>query len=233
MEEPNGERPTIGARRGMSWSERIRAEDSYGILLLLIGASLMTAAFAQRSVFLRSLVPVLLGAILLFAFWTTRSGRHLFRVSLVVVPGAVLVSVVLTTSESDAGAGALAIASAALSLSAIGAITRRLVARGRIDAATILGALATYLLIGSFFSYVYAATSLLGEGEFFTQGVSTAIDLLYFSFITMTTVGYGDLTPATDLGRMLAVTQALIGQLYLVTVVALVVSNFGRRRTQG
>ena len=56
------------------------------------------------------------------------------------------------------------------------------------------------------------------------------IDFLYFSFVTMTTVGYGDLTAAGDLGRMLAVTEALIGQLYLVTVVALVIGNIGQER---
>ena len=55
-------------------------------------------------------------------------------------------------------------------------------------------------------------------------------DFVYFSFATLTTVGYGDLTAATDLGRSLAITEALIGQIYLVTVVALIVPNIGRAR---
>ena len=53
---------------------------------------------------------------------------------------------------------------------------------------------------------------------------------LYFSFTTLTTVGYGDLTARTDLGHTLAVFEALIGQIYLVTVVSLIVSNLGRAR---
>ena len=55
-------------------------------------------------------------------------------------------------------------------------------------------------------------------------------NLLYFSFVTITTVGYGDFTAATDLGRSLAITEALIGQIYLVTVVAAIVGGLGARR---
>jgi hypothetical protein len=59
-----------------------------------------------------------------------------------------------------------------------------------------------------------------------------AIDYIYFSFITMTTVGYGDFTSALNVGRMLAVMEAIFGQLYLITVVSLVVQNLGTRRQQ-
>ncbi len=55
-------------------------------------------------------------------------------------------------------------------------------------------------------------------------------DFVYYSFVTLTTVGYGDLTASTGIGRMLSVTEALVGQLYLVTVVAILVSNLGRNR---
>jgi voltage-gated potassium channel Kch len=52
---------------------------------------------------------------------------------------------------------------------------------------------------------------------------------VYFSYVTLATVGYGDYTPAGDLGRTLVVGEALLGQLYLVTVVALLVSRLARR----
>ncbi len=73
--------------------------------------------------------------------------------------------------------------------------------------------------------------SALDDGGFFAEiSGGTQSDFLYFSFTTMTTTGYGDLTAAKDLGRSLAITEALIGQIYLVTLVALIVSNLGRTR---
>ena len=60
-----------------------------------------------------------------------------------------------------------------------------------------------------------------------------AIDYLYFSFVTITTIGYGDFTAASSVGRMTAVLEAVFGQLYLITVVALVVQNLGQRSRIG
>ena len=60
---------------------------------------------------------------------------------------------------------------------------------------------------------------------------ATDVDYLYFSFSTLATVGFGDLVAGTNLGRMLAVTEALFGQMYLVTIVALLVGKFGRGRS--
>lgn len=69
------------------------------------------------------------------------------------------------------------------------------------------------------------------QGQFFVQTKSApAIDYIYFSYVTQTTVGYGDFTARSDLGRVLAVSEALGGQIYLVTVVAVLVSNLGRPR---
>jgi voltage-gated potassium channel Kch len=69
----------------------------------------------------------------------------------------------------------------------------------------------------------------VSDTPFFAQNVGPGVmNFQYFSFITMTTVGYGDLTPATAWGQTLATMEAVIGQVFLVTVVALTVSNLGR-----
>jgi hypothetical protein len=92
-----------------------------------------------------------------------------------------------------------------------------------------VGAICIYLLFGLLFTFAYGAAAALGSGEFFTDGTDGTPSLrLYFSYVTLTTVGYGDYTPAGDLGHTLAIVEALLGQLYLVTVVAVLVSRLGR-----
>ncbi|MGH2637457.1 MAG: potassium channel family protein [Actinomycetota bacterium] len=214
----------------MTFRQRVRAPDSYGLLLVLILASLIAAASSGRPIG-QAVTVVLQGGTLLYALWTARAGRRVVRVAVVLVPAIVLAAAVLTGGESDTADAVVPVTSAVLTAAAILLIVRRVGAHPRVDAAAILGALCTYLLIGMFFSAVFGSVSEFQNAAFFAQEASAAsVDLLYFSFVTMTTVGYGDLTAATNLGRMLAVTEALIGQLYLVTVVALVIGNIGRER---
>ncbi len=78
---------------------------------------------------------------------------------------------------------------------------------------------------------MYGIIELLGDGPFFVQTEKpTGVDFIYFSLITITTTGFGDLSPVANLGRMMAGVEAILGNLYLVTVVALFVSNLGRTR---
>jgi hypothetical protein len=102
-------------------------------------------------------------------------------------------------------------------------------ATGQVRLAAVLGVLSLYLLFGMFFAFTYGAIDRLGGDPFFAGGQSaTASHCLYFSFGTLTTVGFGDFVARTDLGHTLAILEALIGQIYLVTVVSLIVSNLGR-----
>lgn len=105
----------------------------------------------------------------------------------------------------------------------------RLLLRPRITLDTLAGALTAYLQIGIFFGALYRLVDLIEPAAFFTEpGVPDAQVFQYFSFITLTTVGYGDYTPATPIGQTLAMSEAIFGQVFLVTVVALTVSNLGK-----
>jgi hypothetical protein len=105
----------------------------------------------------------------------------------------------------------------------------RLLLRPKITVDTLAGALSAYLQIGIFFGALYRFVALVDSHAFFAQTAHPSVtDFQYFSFITMTTVGYGDLTPATPTGQTIATMEAIIGQVFLVTVVALTVSNLGR-----
>ncbi len=107
---------------------------------------------------------------------------------------------------------------------------------GGITVETMFGVLCIYLIVGLFFGSTFAAIEEIGGHPFFKElsaAKATTNDFLYFSYTTMTTVGYGDLVARTDLGRSLAITEALLGQIYLVTVVAVIVGNMrpvGSRR---
>ena len=104
----------------------------------------------------------------------------------------------------------------------------------RIDQVTgqsIYAALSAYLLLGLMFSAFYGALSFLVSGPFFANGQPVNTQTLqYFSFVTLTTLGYGDFTAAGSLGRAFAVLEALTGQVFLATLVARLVSAYGTTR---
>ncbi|MFI5045205.1 MAG: potassium channel family protein [Acidimicrobiales bacterium] len=106
----------------------------------------------------------------------------------------------------------------------------RLLMRPKITLDTVAASLAGYLQIGLLFASVYSLVSQIETVPFFATGsdLLSTFDFQYFSFITLTTVGYGDLTPATNAGRSLAMLEAVVGQVFLVTIVAVVVGNIGR-----
>jgi hypothetical protein len=102
---------------------------------------------------------------------------------------------------------------------------------GRVDARTIVGLLCVYLLLGMTFAALYIAIAVASQEPFFAE-VQRAepVDFTYFSYVTLSTVGYGDLTAANPLPKMISALEGLTGQLYLVTVVALAVSRVRTKR---
>jgi len=113
-------------------------------------------------------------------------------------------------------------------------IVRHLMIRREIDIQALLGAVSAYLLIGMFFAYAYQAAGELGSVPFFgSAGHGSLSQDLFFSFVTMTTVGYGNLVPAANPGQTLAVAEALLGQLFLVVAVGKIISGLQPRRSNG
>ena len=112
----------------------------------------------------------------------------------------------------------------------VGGLVRLMRLRG-VTLQTVAGALAIYLLLGIVFAWLYAFFDQTSDDPFFTgvAGAVTQGSRVYFSFTALTTTGFGDLAAATDVGRALVVLEMLIGQLYLVTVIGVLVGRFGRR----
>jgi hypothetical protein len=95
---------------------------------------------------------------------------------------------------------------------------------------TVMGAACAYMLFGICFALIYGTVGQFMPNGFFGVGKSPTSDFLFFSFTTLTTVGYGNLIPATPVGQSLAMVEALSGQIYLVVVVARLVSIWGQER---
>ena len=228
MTEPAADSLTRRPRGGLD-----RALDSYGLVLVLIIASIILLALAGDGRWARVVLVVVLGVTLLETLRASNVRRRVLRLATWLLCPALLLAALSAAFGSGEFAHATAsVVAAGLAVIAPAVIVRRLVQHPAITFRTVLGALCVYLLVGFFFSFLF---SIIGQvaGPFFAQpGAGHAIDYVYFSYVTMSTVGYGDLTARGDLGRMLAVTEALLGQLYLVTIVALLVGNLGRQRRQ-
>jgi ion channel len=210
----------------------MRDPDRYGVLLVLIVCSLVMAAVVGESRLLRTVAVGLQVVVLVFAIKTSRPGHTFVRIIVIAAAAAVIAGVVLLFAADEwLGWAAINAASVVLFVGVILAIGRRLTTHREITGSTIAGAICIYLLLGMTFWSVYSVLAALGSDPFFASGTDGSyLDRLYFSFVTLTTVGYGDFTAQGGLGRMIAVTEALMGQLYLVTVLALLVSNIGRTR---
>ena len=104
----------------------------------------------------------------------------------------------------------------------------------KVDANTIFGALCAYFFLGISWSVIYEIVLASAPGAIaFPEGTDRSFSTaVYFSFTTLTTLGYGDVTPRSSLTQMLAITEALIGQIYLVVIVARLVADHMRTPRQ-
>jgi Ion channel len=98
----------------------------------------------------------------------------------------------------------------------------------RVDAEHLYAALSAYLLAGIFFGQFYWVLEQIGPGTFAAAGNFSRMSALYFSFVTLATLGYGDIVPRTDIARGLAIVEGVGGQLFLAVMVARLVSLYGR-----
>jgi hypothetical protein len=210
----------------------VRERDQFGYVLVLIIVTIILRAWAGDTKIGLFLSLVLGGLTLAFILHTCGVHRRLLvSVEAFIVFATILSGLGILVGSPNDGHQVAGLFGLSIAFLAPIAIVRRVGTAPVITFRVVLGALAIYLLFGLAYSYLYAFVQWLQGEPFFNQTADpTSTIFLYFAYITMATVGYGDYTPATDLGRMLAVSQALLGQLYLVSVVAVIVGNIGQVR---
>ena len=209
---------------------RVRASHSYGLVLLLIVVSFIFISVAPDSTWADSVLAFLQSITLVTALWTSGVARTDSTLSLGLVALASLAALALLVFGGKGLDGSVGILSGVLTVATIGTVALGVIDQGEANVRAVTGAVCVYVLIGLLFVFLYGALAKLGSGDFFAQGTDGTRSLrLYFSFVTLATLGYGDYTPAGSFGRTLAVVEALVGQLYLVTVIAVLVSRMRAR----
>lgn len=201
------------------------------MLLLALSATFFFQGVAEPGDLQRAIGTVLVGLTLLLALRAAEVPPGRQRLAVVMV--AAIVAGVIIASLSDQGRAVEAIAAMANGLlialappAVVVGVYRNLRSTQTVTVTVVAGVLCLYLLLGLFYAFVYVSVQNLGGAPFFANGAAAvSTRSLYFSFITMTTVGYGDYTARSNLGHTLSVSEALIGQIYLVTIVAAIVGR--------
>jgi hypothetical protein len=217
---------------------RTASQARYGLLLLTLIAAFLVSA-ATQSHWGGAIHVAFVAMIVLLAVRHIRHGLRPRAAPLAV--GAVLATAVAAgvcaTSDNRVADGIADTWNALMLLLTVVIIVDRVLRLNQVTAQSIYGALSAYLLIGLMFASWFGALGKLVPGPFFADGQPVNAETLqYFSFTTLTTLGYGDFTAAGSFGRALAVLEALSGQVFLATLVARLVSAYGmerRRRPPG
>ncbi len=202
---------------------RLRASHQYFPVLAAIVAEFIFIAAAPNEAWTAGVLALLQGGVLFLALWTAGLAQdrrpHVPLAAVVITAG--LAAIVIRNATSE---GLVAILNTVLITATIVVLGAGVIDQGKVNVKSITGAVCIYLLLGFTFFFFYGAVAALGDGPFFANGSDgTSFERLYFSFVTLATLGYGDYTAGGTLGRSLAVAEVLIGQLFLVTAVGLLV----------
>jgi hypothetical protein len=208
----------------------------YGLLLLALFATFFYGGIAKEGDVTRVVGTILVGATLMLSLYAAEASARRLRMAGALVL-LILIGVLFATFVGE-GSGRVGLAAILNGLmvaiappAVVLGVTRNLRAKGTVTVTVVAGVLCLYLLLGLFFAFLYVAIQNLGGAPFFANGAAATSPLsIYFSFVTLATLGYGDYTARTNLGHTLSATEALLGQIYLVTVVATIVSRLGPGR---
>jgi hypothetical protein len=209
------------------------AHHRYGAVFLITLVLLVFVIMAPTADWSRAVVLLLESTALVVVLATSRERRAVRRARATLaaaVGGLAVIGVgvgVLGTAPAIALSGLLALA---IPANLARGLLRLIVSDG-VTPQAVAGALAIYLLVGLLFAWIIGVAVHVDTAPFFSAGTDgTDSERVYYSLSVLTTTGFGDFTAARAFGRALAVLEMLVGQLYLVTVIGLLVGNFTARR---
>ena len=219
------------AIRSIAKRDAVRFLDSYASLLVLLLANFFLLELVGDEHWGAAGSTLLAAAALIVAISEPESGHRLNRRHWLQVGACVALAPLVLFVDSTSVVGLTYLLPAGLLVTATLPITlQRILNHRRVTRETVLGALCAYVLVGLLFAFLYLAVNEFRSEPFFAQpGHHVQSEYLYFSFVALTTLGFGDLSPAVGLPQALTVLEALLGTVFLVTLVARLVTLWVRQ----
>jgi hypothetical protein len=216
------DRFAVRDRRRERWVGRAeRVRDAFGLVFVLVIATYVLLSLLGDHGWPAVAVSVTTGATSVVALTSSHTAHRFVRMAI----WASLLCVVLTAIGAASGAlvwlNLASLVQVVVLAVAMAAVLRRVVLTREVGSRTILGAISVYAVLGILFTFVYAAIDRIQSGPFFEGHAHVrGGDYLFFSYTTLTTTGFGDLVPGGQPGRMLSGLEMMVGQVFLVTLVA-------------
>ncbi len=213
-------------RRRERWLERgERVSDAFGLVLILVLVTYVLASLFENRGWGSVLLTLATGATSVVALTSSHVRAGLVRGAIVLSGLTVLLAAVGAATDDRVWLNLATLIQVTLLAIAMGAVLRRVVMAPEVGSRTILGALSVYAVLGILFTFVYGVVDRVQSGPFFEGHPHPAgSDFLFFSYTTLTTTGYGNLVPGSQPGRLISGLEMMIGQIFLVTLVAGLVS---------
>jgi Ion channel len=208
------------------WQQRAEGvRDAFGLVLILVLTTYVLASVVDNREWAAVLLTLSTSATSVVALTSAHARPRVVRRAVVVAGLAILLAMASATFGGRLCLNIASFLEICLLLVAMGAVLQRVLTSDSVSSRTILGAISVYTALGIVFTWAYGLIDRIEGGGFFGESVQTqGNDFLFFSYTTLTTTGYGDLVPAGQVGRMVSGFEMMLGQIFLVTLVAGLVS---------
>jgi hypothetical protein len=220
------DRAAIRARRRGRWVQRAeKVRDAFGLVFLLVMATYVLASLVDNRGWSAVVLCAATSVTSVVALTSSHANPRLVRLAVWLSGVTIGLAAIGAAAGDHIWLNVSSLVQIALLTVAMAAVLRRVVTTAEVGSRTILGAISVYAVLGLLFTFAYGTVERVQSGAFF-EGVvhPQGSDFLFFSYTKLTTTGYGNLVPGGQPGRMIAGLEMMIGQIFLVTLVAGLVS---------
>jgi hypothetical protein len=216
------DRAAMRDRRRERWVERAeRVRDAFGLVFLLVLATYVLTSLLSDRGWEAVIICLATSTTSIVALTSSHIQHARVRAAVWLAALSLLLAAIAAISGDHIWLNLASVVQILVLAVAMGAVLLRVVTTAEVGSRTILGAISVYAVLGLLFTYIYATIDRFQGGVFFEGHASVRSgDFLFFSYTTLTTTGFGDLVPGGQPGRMISGLEMMIGQVFLVTLVA-------------